>query len=39
MSGSKSKLSLLLLLFPFFMVAHGVSSGDQEILNSGGLLS
>ena len=29
----------LLMLFPMSMMAHGVSSGDQEILNSGGLLS
>jgi len=28
-----------LLLFPMLLAAHGVSSGDQEILNNGGLLS
>lgn len=32
-------LSLFLLLFPLTAFAHGVSSGDQEILNNGGLLS
>ena len=29
----------LLLLFPMLLVAHGVSSADQEILNDGGLLA
>lgn len=28
-----------LLLFPMVLAAHGVSAGDQEILNNGGLLS
>jgi len=28
-----------ILLFPMLLAAHGVSSGDQEILNNGGLLS
>ncbi|MGB6151824.1 MAG: HupE/UreJ family protein [Pricia sp.] len=28
-----------LLLYPFWAIAHGVSSADQEILNDGGLLA
>ncbi len=35
----KHVLGGLLLLFPIVLAAHGVSSGDQEILNNGGLLS
>jgi hypothetical protein len=35
----KFTLSFLFVLFPAFMFAHDVSSGDQEILNNGGLLS
>ncbi|MEM6632002.1 MAG: HupE/UreJ family protein [Bacteroidota bacterium] len=31
--------TLVLLFFPLFAVAHGVSDADQEILNNGGLLS
>lgn len=32
-------LSGLFILFPFFLLAHGVSPSDQELLNNGGLLS
>jgi hypothetical protein len=35
----KLLLSLTLILIPAFVFAHDVSSGDQEILNNGGLLS
>ena len=35
----KHLVGLVLLFFPFGLLAHGVSSGDQEILNNGGLLS
>ncbi|MFT6797842.1 MAG: hypothetical protein ACJART_002996 [Maribacter sp.] len=35
----KILISLGFCLFPLFLVAHGVSSADQEILNNGGLLS
>lgn len=35
----KKLVSSALLLFPLLLAAHGVSSGDQEILNNGGLLS
>ena len=35
----KHTLSLLLLLFPLALAAHGVSVSDQEILSSGGLLA
>lgn len=35
----KRWIGCLLLLFPMVAMAHGVSEGDQEILNSGGLLS
>ena len=38
-SARKVLISLSLLLFPLMLAAHGVSSGDQEILNNGGLLS
>lgn len=37
--GKKRSLGLVFLLFPLMLAAHGVSSGDQEILNNGGLLS
>lgn len=39
---NKQKLKVILpslLLFPVAVFAHGVSDGDQEILNNGGLLS
>lgn len=36
---TKKKLICILLLFPVLAMAHGVSAGDQEILNNGGLLS
>jgi len=39
MRNKKYVLGGLLLLFPLLLAAHGVSSGDQEILNNGGLLS
>ncbi|WP_396636918.1 HupE/UreJ family protein [Maribacter sp. R77961] len=39
MSSKRYVLSGALLLFPLLLAAHGVSSGDQEILNNGGLLS
>lgn len=35
----KLLLLLTLILIPAFVFAHDVSSGDQEILNNGGLLS
>lgn len=36
----KSYLSFLLFfLYPVFLLAHGVSDADQEILNNGGLLA
>jgi hypothetical protein len=38
-SAKKILISSSFLLFPFALLAHGVSSGDQEILNNGGLLS
>lgn len=38
-SAKKRSLGLVFLLFPILLAAHGVSSGDQEILNNGGLLS
>lgn len=40
MNNQKLKVILpSLLLFPVAVFAHGVSDGDQEILNNGGLLS
>ncbi|MEM9548134.1 MAG: HupE/UreJ family protein [Bacteroidota bacterium] len=38
-SKSKNLFTLLLLLYPLLLLAHGVSQSDQEILNNGGLLS
>jgi len=38
-SAKKKSLGLVFLLIPLMLTAHGVSSGDQEILNNGGLLS
>ncbi len=38
-SAKKILISSSFILFPFALLAHGVSSGDQEILNNGGLLS
>ncbi|GAB5476413.1 MAG: HupE/UreJ family protein [Maribacter sp.] len=35
----KKLIGCILLLFPVLAMAHGVSAGDQEILNNGGLLS
>ncbi len=35
----KYLVGFVLLFFPLGILAHGVSSGDQEILNNGGLLS
>ena len=35
----KQLLLLGLLFFPSILLAHDVSSGDQQILNDGGLLS
>lgn len=37
--GKKILITTLLLISPFVLLAHGVSSADQEILNNGGLLS
>ncbi len=41
MRGVKCKLVVFGIFFlaPFMLLAHGVSSADQEILNTGGLLS
>ena len=36
---SRILLSCLFFLSPLFLLAHGVSSGDQELLNNGGLFS
>lgn len=38
-SHKKIWVTSLLLITPFLLLAHGVSSADQEILNNGGLLS
>lgn len=38
-SAKKILTSSAFLLFPVILLGHGVSSGDQEILNNGGLLS
>lgn len=37
--GKKNLTTALLLISPFLIMAHGVSSADQETLNNGGLLS
>ena len=37
--GKKNLITALLLISPFLIMAHGVSSADQETLNNGGLLS
>lgn len=39
MMNKKNLIASVLLLFPIVALAHGVSAGDQEILNNGGLLS
>lgn len=39
MSTRNGSLGILCFLIPLMAMAHGVSSGDQEILNNGGLLS
>ena len=41
MKRTSSKLFplLALLVFPLFLLAHGVSESDQAILSNGGLLS
>lgn len=36
---AKALLSALLILLPFLLAAHGVSSADQETLSNGGLLA
>ena len=38
-NGKKNLITALLLISPFLIMAHGVSSADQETLNNGGLLS
>lgn len=38
-SVKKKLVGSAFILFPVVLAAHGVSSGDQEILNNGGLLS
>ena len=38
-NGKKNLITALLLISPFLIMAHGVSSSDQETLNNGGLLS
>ncbi len=38
-NGKKKLVTALLLISPILIMAHGVSSADQETLNSGGLLS
>ncbi|MGF1558666.1 MAG: HupE/UreJ family protein [Flavobacteriaceae bacterium] len=38
-NGKKKLVTALLLISPILIMAHGVSSADQETLNNGGLLS
>lgn len=38
-TGKKILITSMLVLSPMLLLAHGVSSADQEILNNGGLLS